>query len=182
MLTSLLQSVMNEGTGAGVRAAGFSLPAAGKTGTSRDGWFAGYTPDMLCIVWVGFDDNRELNLSGSQSALPIWAAFMKRAVTLRPLTGAEFPVPEGISQVEIDPTTGLLATDRCLARQMEYFIKGSEPVIPCYGNSYEQMMNGTPRSIYSSASTPAKGAPDKEPPASSDKSVPPTPPIKKAPR
>jgi penicillin-binding protein 1B len=155
MLTSLLQSVMNEGTGAGVRASGFSLPAAGKTGTSRDGWFAGYTPDMLCIVWVGFDDNRELNLQGSQSALPIWAAFMKRAAVLRPLAGEEFPVPEGIAQVEIDPTTGLLATDRCLMHQLEYFIKGTEPVIQCYGSSYEQMVNGAQRSIYSSPARPA---------------------------
>jgi len=168
MLTSLLQSVMNEGTGAGVRTAGFTLPAAGKTGTSRDGWFAGFTPDLLCIVWVGFDDNRELNLSGSQSALPIWASFMKRAVTLRPLSGEGFPVPESITQVEIDPTTGLLATDHCLAREMEYFIKGTEPVIPCYGNSYEQMMSGTPRSIYSS-------------PAGIDKNAPPSQPKKKSP-
>ncbi len=141
MLTSLLQSVMNEGTGSGVRAAGFSLPAAGKTGTSRDGWFAGYTPDLLCIVWVGFDDNSELTLSGAQSALPIWASFMKRAAKLRPLSGEEFPVPEGIAQVEIDPTTGLLATDTCLEREFEYYIKGTEPVITCYGNSYERMMN-----------------------------------------
>jgi penicillin-binding protein 1B len=178
MLTSLLQSVMNEGTGAGVRAAGFTMPAAGKTGTSRDGWFAGYTPDMLCIVWVGFDDNRELNLPGAQSALPIWAAFMKRAAVLRPLAGEEFPVPEGITQVEIDPTTGLLATDRCLTRQQEYFIKGTEPVIYCYGNSYEQMLSGTLRSIYSS---PANSTQDKTSSAASDKTASPPPP-KKLPR
>lgn len=179
MITSLLQSVINEGTGAGVRAAGFSLPAAGKTGTSRDGWFAGYTPDLLCIVWVGFDDNRELNLPGAQSALPIWAAFMKRAVAIRPLRGEDFPVPEGITQVEIDPTTGLLATDRCLTRLMEYFIKGTEPVIPCYGNSYEQMMSGTLRSIYSS---PPKATPGKGLPAGTDNNAPPTSPIKKSSR
>jgi penicillin-binding protein 1B len=172
MMTSLLQSVINEGTGAGVRAAGFALPAAGKTGTSRDGWFAGYTPDLLCIVWVGFDDNRELNLPGAQSALPIWVAFMKRAVTLRPLSHEEFPVPEGIAQIEIDPTTGLLATDHCLARQMEYFIKGTEPLIPCYGNPYEQMVGGASRSIYSS---PAKAAQDKTPPANPDRNAPPLP-------
>jgi penicillin-binding protein 1B len=179
MLTSLLQSVMNEGTGAGVRASGFTLPAAGKTGTSRDGWFAGYTPDLLCIVWVGFDDNRELNLPGSQSALPIWASFMKKAAKLRPLAGEEFPVPEGISQVEIDPTTGLLATDRCPARELEYFIKGTEPVIPCYGNSYEQMLNSTPRSIYSSPANIAKAPPDKEPTSGTDKTAPPPAPKKK---
>ncbi len=179
MLTSLLQSVMNEGTGAGVRSAGFVLPAAGKTGTSRDGWFAGYTPDLLCIVWVGFDDNRELNLSGSQAALPIWAAFMKRAARLRPLTGEEFPVPEGISQVEIDPTTGMLATDHCLAHELEYFIKGSEPLIPCYGNSYEQMMGGSFRSIYSSPGASIKGSADKEPQPAGEKPPAPPAPVKK---
>ena len=133
-----------------------TLPAAGKTGTSHDGWFAGYTPDLLCIVWVGFDDNRELNLSGSQSALPIWTAFMKRAVTRYPSSAEGFPPPEGIVQVEIDPTTGLLATERCLDRQPEYFIKGTEPAIQCYGNSYEQMLGGA-SGIYSS---PTKDSPN----------------------
>ncbi len=163
MITSLLQSVMNNGTGAGVRARGFTLPAAGKTGTSRDGWFAGYTPDLLCIVWVGFDDNRELNLSGSQAALPIWAEFMKKARTLRPLSGEEFQVPDGITEVEIDPSTGLLATERCLERQKEYFINGTEPKIRCYGNNYEQMLTGGgPASIYSTPpKEPANGTDNK---------------------
>jgi len=152
MVTSLLQSVMNEGTGAGVRSRGFALPAAGKTGTSRDGWFAGYTPELLCIVWVGFDDNRELNLSGSQAALPIWTGFMKEAIALHPLLGEEFAVPEGVIQVEIDPTTGLLATSRCLERQFEYFILGTEPTIYCYGGSYGHLSGfGIPASIYSAA-------------------------------
>jgi penicillin-binding protein 1B len=156
LVTSLLQSVLNNGTGAGVRARGFTLPAAGKTGTSRDGWFAGYTPDLLCIVWVGFDDNQELNLSGSQAALPIWAEFMKKAIYLCPLSAEEFMVPENIQEVEIDPTTGLLATSRCLEKQKEYFIKGTEPAIACYGNNYEQMAGGgIPTSIYS---TPMKEA------------------------
>ncbi len=165
MTTSLLQSVMNNGTGSGVRDRGFTLPAAGKTGTSHDGWFAGYTPDMLCIVWVGFDDNRELNLTGSLAALPIWADFMKRAVSHRPLSGEDFVVPDGIVQAEIDPTTGLLATDRCLERLNEYFIKGTEPTLFCYGNSYEQMQGGGLQSIYSS--------PPKAGPAPDPKKVPP---------
>ena len=153
MITSLLQSVINNGTGAGARARGFTLPAAGKTGTSHDGWFAGYTPDLLCIVWVGFDDNRELNLSGSQAALPIWTEFMKQAVRIKPLTGQPFEVPDGIVEVEIDPTTGLLATERCLQRENEYFIQGSEPKLRCYGNNYEQAnSSGSPVSIYA---TPA---------------------------
>lgn len=150
LTTSLLQSVINNGTGAGARSRGFTLPAAGKTGTSHDGWFAGYTPDLLCIVWVGFDDNRELSLSGSQSALPIWTDFMKRAVSLRPLSGASFPVPEGIVEVVIDPSTGLIATERCLQQLKEYFVKGTQPTIYCYGNNYEQSMeSNAPRSIYS---------------------------------
>jgi penicillin-binding protein 1B len=158
MITSLMRSVIDSGSGAGVRARGFALPAAGKTGTSRDGWFAGYTPDMLCIVWVGFDDNRELNLSGSQSALPIWADFMKKAAAIVPFKGEDFIPPEGIVKVEIDPSTGLLATERCLERQEEYFIKGSEPTIRCYGNSYEQMLATDPANIYAS---PAKDSPEK---------------------
>ena len=157
LTTSLLQSVINNGTGAGARARGFVLPAAGKTGTSHDGWFAGYTPDLLCIVWVGFDDNRELGLSGSQSALPIWTEFMKRAIALKPLKGDDFSVPEGVPQVEIDPTTGLLATDRCLQKEKEYFIEGTQPVLQCLGDNYEQSVgSGAPVSIYA---TPAKEAP-----------------------
>lgn len=149
MVTSLLESVINHGTGEDARARGFTLPAAGKTGTSHDGWFAGYTPDLLCIVWVGFDDNRELNLSGSQSALPIWAEFMKKAVNLLPLGGQEFTLPGEILEVEIDPTTGLLATERCLQREKEYFIQGTEPTLRCYGNNYEQAVSsGAPVSIY----------------------------------
>jgi penicillin-binding protein 1B len=134
MVTSLLQSVISHGTGAGARSRGFTLPAAGKTGTSHDGWFAGYTPDLLCIVWVGFDDNRELVLSGSQSALPIWTEFMKKAVSLKPLQGQAFEIPEGVAEVEIDTTTGLLATERCQHKEKEYFIKGTEPKQRCNTN------------------------------------------------
>jgi len=158
LITSLLQSVINEGTGAGARSRGFVLPAAGKTGTSHDGWFAGFAPELLCIVWVGFDDNRELNRSGSQSALPIWTEFMKRAVSLMPLKGTAFEPPEDIVQVEIDPATGLLATERCLQREWEYFIRGTEPKLRCYGNNYEQGIGGgSPVSIYA---TPSKAARD----------------------
>jgi penicillin-binding protein 1B len=167
MVTSLLQSVIDHGTGAGARERGFILPAAGKTGTSHDGWFAGYTPELLCIVWVGFDDNRELNLSGSQSALPIWTDFMKKAVSLRPLAGASFMVPDGVPEVEIDPTTGLLATENCLQREMEYFIKGTEPMLRCYGNNYEQAISrGAPASVYATPSKDAAPGADnkKEPP------------------
>ncbi len=82
LTTSLMEDVINHGTGVTVRAMGLQRPRAGKTGTSRDGWFAGYTSNLLCVVWVGFDDNRDLGLAGSASAAPIWAEFMKRAVAL----------------------------------------------------------------------------------------------------
>ena len=82
----MMRSVINEGTGAGARAAGFTLDAAGKTGTTndlRDAWFVGFTPELLTVVWVGFDDNQPLGLSGSQAALPIWTQFMTRALAGR---------------------------------------------------------------------------------------------------
>ena len=154
--------MINNGTGAGARARGFTLPAAGKTGTSHDGWFAGYTPDLLCIVWVGFDDNQELNLSGSQAALPIWTEFMKKAARLLPLKGQDFEVPEGIVEVEIDPTTGLLATEHGLHREKEFFIKGTEPRLKSYGNNYQHAAgSGIPRSIYSTPSKDAENNADK---------------------
>jgi membrane carboxypeptidase/penicillin-binding protein len=79
---------------------------------------------------------------------------MKKATALRPLKGEDFAVPEGVLEVEIDPTTGLLATERCLQREKDYFIKGTEPTLQCYGNNYEQSVgSGAPVSIYS---TPSK--------------------------
>ena len=78
-MTNMMEEVLRTGTGAGVRGRGFMLPAAGKTGTSRDGWFAGFTSKLICVVWVGFDDNRDFKLEGARSALPIWTEFMKRA-------------------------------------------------------------------------------------------------------
>jgi penicillin-binding protein 1B len=83
LMTSMMEEVLRTGTAAGVRAHyGLNIPAAGKTGTSHDGWFAGYTSELLCVVWVGFDDNKELNLEGAHSAAPIWAEFMKRALAV----------------------------------------------------------------------------------------------------
>lgn len=132
MMTSIMQDVMNRGTAARARSMGFTGTAAGKTGTSRDGWFAGYTPNLVCVVWVGFDDNSELGLEGSKSALPIWAAFMKQALALRPdLGGDSFPKADNVVSAEIDPTTGLLATSLCAAKRTEYFIEGTAPSQEC---------------------------------------------------
>jgi penicillin-binding protein 1B len=132
LVTNVLEDVINRGTGASVRARGFMGPAAGKTGTSRDGWFAGYTSNLLCIVWVGFDDNRDLGLSGAQSAAPIWAEFMKRATALPAYSNLqEFQPPDGVTQVEIDPTSMQLATPSCPMRRTEVYIAGSEPTMYC---------------------------------------------------
>jgi penicillin-binding protein 1B len=129
LMVSMLEEVMRSGTAAGVRARGFALPAAGKTGTSHDGWFAGFTSQLLCVVWVGFDDYRELNLEGARSALPIWTDFMKRAAQRAPYRNARpFPMPAGIEQSTICSDSGELAGDFCPDTRTEYFISGSEPV------------------------------------------------------
>ena len=132
LVTNMMRSVLNEGTAAGARSAGFTLDAAGKTGTTndlRDAWFAGFTPELLTVVWVGFDDNQPVGLSGSQAALPIWTQFMKAALAGH--ADQSFEPPEGVTFVEIDPETGKLATPACPKRFNEAFIAGTEPTQPC---------------------------------------------------
>ncbi len=133
LVTNMLEDVVNHGTGYTVRARGFTAPAAGKTGTSRDGWFAGYTSNLLCIVWVGFDDNRDLGISGSNAAAPLWAEFMKRAVALPAYRDARpFAIPDGVTQVSIDPETLQLATPSCPVTRQEVYIQGTEPTEFCF--------------------------------------------------
>jgi penicillin-binding protein 1B len=132
LMVNLMEEVLRSGTGAGVHAKGFNLPAAGKTGTSHDGWFVGFTTRLICAVWVGFDDNRELGLEGAHSALPVWAEFMKRAHQYREYRNvAEFQPPDGIVTVEIDPLTGQLATPSCPGTRAEVFLSGTQPVESC---------------------------------------------------
>ena len=132
LMVSMLEEVMRSGTAAGVRSRGFTVPAAGKTGTSRDGWFAGFTSELLCVVWVGFDDNRELNLEGAHSALPIWTDFMKRALQYRNYRVVKpFSAPGGIVTIQIDPESGMPATPFCPTTRSEVFIAGTEPVGVC---------------------------------------------------
>ncbi|MGE5646892.1 MAG: penicillin-binding protein 1A [Acidobacteriota bacterium] len=132
MMESLMEEVLRTGSGAGVRARGFTLPAAGKTGTSHDGWFVGFTSRLICAVWVGFDDNRQLNLEGAHSALPIWTEFMKRAHQYREYRNVhEFAAPDGIVTVEIDPQSGQLATPQCPLTRPEVFFSGTQPVETC---------------------------------------------------
>ena len=132
MMVSLLEEVLRSGTGESVHARGFNLPAAGKTGTSHDGWFAGFTSRLICVVWVGFDDNRELGLEGAHSALPVWVEFMKRAHQYREYRNVhDFPAPDGIVTVEVDRETGQLATPACPSPVAEVFLSGTQPVESC---------------------------------------------------
>jgi membrane carboxypeptidase/penicillin-binding protein len=141
-VTNMMRSVMNEGTAASVRAS-FSLDAAGKTGTTndqRDAWFAGFTPELLTIVWVGFDNNQPLGLSGSQAALPVWTTFMRRALAGRPST--PFDAPSGLSFVEIDKDTGGRATAGCPRTMVEAFLPGTEPqTCPEHGDMLSNAMS-----------------------------------------
>jgi penicillin-binding protein 1B len=128
----MLEEVIRSGTAAGVRARGFTLPAAAKTGTSHDGWFAGFTSNLLCIVWVGFDDYRELDLEGAKSALPIWTEFMKKAARLAPYRNArEFPEPGGLETARICLDSGKLAGDSCPRTRNQAFIAGTVPQDRC---------------------------------------------------
>lgn len=133
IVTNMLEDVLNRGTAVRARFThNFKEPAAGKTGTDDDGWFAGYTNNLLCVVWVGFDDNTDLGLEGAHSALPIWAEFMKSAHALRAYKNpGEFEAPEGVVTVELDPDTGELATYACPRREKEVFIAGSQPTTFC---------------------------------------------------
>jgi penicillin-binding protein 1B len=133
LTTSLLEEVLRTGTAAGVTARyNLRIPAAGKTGTSHDGWFAGYTSELLCVVWVGFDDNRELNLEGAHSAAPIWAEFMKRALEYREYRDVKpFNAPAGIVSLTICTESGMPAAPNCPKTRSEVYIAGTEPVGVC---------------------------------------------------
>jgi penicillin-binding protein 1B len=132
VMTNMLEGVVNFGTAYGVRSRGFTAPAAGKTGTSHDGWFAGYTSNLLCIVWVGYDDYSDIRLSGAQTAAPIWAEFMKKAVALPGYSDFKaFSQPEGVVDVQLDKITNRLATPSCPDDYTIAFIAGTEPHDTC---------------------------------------------------
>ncbi|HSE38775.1 MAG TPA: PBP1A family penicillin-binding protein, partial [Blastocatellia bacterium] len=132
LMTNLMEAVVDQGTASRLRAMGLKGAIAGKTGTSNDGWFVGYTPRIVCVAWVGFDDNRDLGMKASDAALPMWADFMTQALELRAdLGGASFGKPSGIVTVEIDPSTGCLAGPNSASRRVEMFLAGTEPSSTC---------------------------------------------------
>lgn len=127
VMTSFMKDVVNRGTAAKVRARGLKMPLAGKTGTSRDGWFAGYTPNLVCAVWVGFDDGSQLGLTGANSALPIWADFMQVALGEHPEWSGDWEKPAGVEEVVINSKTGKVTDDADPDKRTELFINGTGP-------------------------------------------------------
>jgi penicillin-binding protein 1B len=137
VMTNMMEGVINNGLGyTAVRLRGFTPPAAGKTGSSHDGWFAGYTSNLLCIVWVGYDDYSDLRLSGAMTAAPIWAEFMKKASVLPQYANMHgFPQPSGVVDVQLDKATNRLATPTCPDDYTSAFVEGTEPHDTCDGQS-----------------------------------------------
>ncbi|MDQ5846300.1 MAG: PBP1A family penicillin-binding protein [Acidobacteriota bacterium] len=133
MITNMLSAVVDHGTGRAARDVAKVTAVAGKTGTSRDGWFVGYTPNLVCVVWVGFDDNQQLGLTGAEAALPAWAEFIKGSIALRPeLGGRNFECPEGIKFVEIDADDGAISTLSCPHRELIAVTERLAPNLECY--------------------------------------------------
>jgi penicillin-binding protein 1B len=168
VMTNMMEGVLNFGTAFSVRTRGFTAPAAGKTGSSHDGWFAGYTSNLLCIVWVGYDDYSDLRLSGSQTAAPIWAEFMKKAVTLPQYVDVRpFVQPSGVVDVQLDKVTNRLATPSCPETYSAAFVAGTEPRETCdqatglrgffsriFGNTGEKVLPPPAKSSSATANQP----------------------------
>ncbi len=133
MITNMLAGVIDRGTARRARGAVSGTAIAGKTGTSRDGWFVGYSPNLVCVVWIGFDDNKQLGLTGAEAALPAWVDFMNDAIALRlDLGGENFECPEGIKFVEIDSAAGLISTVTCPVRELIAVTDRMAPSMECY--------------------------------------------------
>jgi penicillin-binding protein 1B len=136
MITDMLEGVIDYGTARAARGLIPNTAVAGKTGTSRDGWFVGYTPNLVCAVWIGFDDNKQLGLTGAEAALPVWTEFMKAAVDLKPeLGGKSFDQPDGTTIVEIDPETDELATGKCPQHERVAMLTVQAPTSECFRHS-----------------------------------------------
>ena len=135
VVSHLLESVVDRGTGRDVRRLGLKTPLAGKTGTTdegRDAWFVGYSPRFIAGVWVGFDDGKPLRLTASQAAIPVWVPVMKQVARIVGTVGGDsFDVPRGVVFRDVDQSSGLLATEACPNFVREAFVAGTEPVATC---------------------------------------------------
>ena len=157
VMDSFMKDVINRGTAAKVRARGLKGPLAGKTGTSRDGWFAGFTPNLVCAVWVGFDDGSQLGLTGADSALPIWSDFMQVALTEHPEWSGDWEKPAGVEELEINPKTGEPTAEGDTEKRVEYFINGTGPNHEVPGETEEVPADSVPE-----GSPPVEEAPEPE--------------------
>src|SRR5260370_14529880 len=179
LVDRVLKDVLNRGTGAGVRARGFTVPAAGKTGTSRDGWFSGFTSNLLGVIWIGFDDNRDLGLTAGAAAGPIWADFMTKATSMSPYRDVkDFMMPDGVQSVVIDPESLQLATANCPTTREEVYVAGSAPTEFCElhgghglststGSVLSQVFGGQPKTTQTDTNAPVvmKSDPNRPPAA-----------------
>jgi penicillin-binding protein 1A len=137
--TTMMQDVVNRGTGTGVRAAGFSGAAAGKTGTTQDAadvWFVGFTPDIVATVWIGFDRRQRIlrGATGGEIAAPVWGRIMRRISS----GGAGWSAPAGVEQRTVDEM-GSVVSAGCVpqgATYTEYFLSGMSPGAHCYPDAY----------------------------------------------
>jgi penicillin-binding protein 1B len=151
MITDMLSDVIDHGTARAARGSVKKTAIAGKTGTSRDGWFVGYTPNLVVAVWIGFDDNKQLGLTGAEAALPAWTEFVSNAVELRPDLGGEaFNRPAGITFVEIDPESGLLANASCPQHERVAITSTLAPNLECttHGEMYEMVASINDSEVY----------------------------------
>jgi penicillin-binding protein 1B len=153
MITNMLAGAIDRGTARRARGSVPGTAIAGKTGTSRDGWFIGYSPNLVCVVWIGFDDNKQLGLTGADAALPAWVDFINEAIALRPdLGGANFECPEGIKFLEIDSVTGLRSTVTCPLRELIAVTEKMSPNLECYFHG-NLPMQGSPFAEESESTT-----------------------------
>ena len=148
LMTTLLQGVVDRGTGRAVRDAGIRGPVAGKTGTTNEGtdvWFVGYTPTLVASVWFGADDPQPLgwNASGGRLAAPVWARFLRDGWH-SPEEDSAWAPPAGIETKQIDIGTGKLASDWCGPSRREFFVRGSAPEESCENDPYLAMRDAEP--------------------------------------
>ncbi|HXA16656.1 MAG TPA: PBP1A family penicillin-binding protein [Thermoanaerobaculia bacterium] len=133
VMNDILKDVFNYGTASiKAHALGFTRPFAGKTGTTssyRDAWFIGYSPRILSLVWLGFDDGHSVRLAGGDACVPIWTTNMNRVGGM--IADVDWKRPEDVVERQIDPLSGMLATPYCPQTKNEIFVLGTEPASVC---------------------------------------------------
>jgi membrane carboxypeptidase/penicillin-binding protein len=162
LITGALKQVLHYGTGAAATRMGIDFPAAGKTGTTqdyRDGYFIGYTPALVCGVWVGFDEPQSLGMPGAQAALPAWARFMSDTVSP---DSPDFAEPSGIEYATIDPQSGGLATPSCPRAIALPFLIGTAPTASCalHGGLMASIVHPTTAAVSTAPASPSVAAPE----------------------